>query len=90
MTHAQITFVNEDAHAEGSYTALCRVYGMEFAVHYVSGEIRVYGTGGQKNRRAWQVNGAAALVREEVGRRIVALGDAFALAHSNLYAEEAA
>lgn len=85
---AKVHFIRTDAHDEGSYSALVRVYGQEFAVHYVAGEIRVYGTAGQRGRRRWQITSAADAVRTAVAVQIEALGPAFAAAHLALYAPE--
>ena len=84
---ANVIFKLETAHDEGSYSALVAVYGMEFSVHYVAGEIRTYGTAGQQRRKAWQVQGAAKAAREAAAARIAALGPAFQAAHTALYAE---
>lgn len=88
-TKPTINIKLEDADAEGSYSALVTLYGMEFSVHYVAGEIRVYGTAGQNGKRAWQVHGAAKAVREEIAGRIAALGPQFQDAHAALYQEAA-
>lgn len=82
-----VTFKLESAHQEGSYSALVAVYGMEFSIHYVAGEIRTYGTAGQNRRKRWQIDGAAKAARDAAAARIAALGPAFAEAHRALYAE---
>lgn len=83
-----VHYIREDVHEEGSYSALVRVFGQEFAVHYVAGEIRVYGTAGQRGARRWQVKSAADTVRASCAGRIQALGSKFAAAHRALYAPD--
>jgi hypothetical protein len=90
MPAATVTFKLENAHTEGSYYALTSIYGQEFSIHYVAGEIRVYGTGGQRGRKSWQVDSAAKAVKAAVASRIAALGPDFAAKHAELYAEELA
>lgn len=78
----------EDVYAEGSYTALVSVYGLEFALSYVAGEIRVRGFADNQSRRAkWQVTGAAKAAREFAAHRIAQQGPSFAEAHAQLYAD---
>lgn len=76
----------ETACAEGSYTALVTVYGVEFAVHYIVGEIRVYGF---RYLGDWKGKKYPALAKKGAAARIAALGPEFAAAHTALYKEEA-
>lgn len=85
---ATVTFKAQTWHTEGSYSALVTVYGQEFAIQYVAGEVRVYGTAGQKGRKPWQVESAAKAARKAAEERIAGLGSDFAAAHTALYAEE--
>jgi hypothetical protein len=87
-TASPVRFINEDVYSDGAYCALTVAYGIEFAVHYISREIRVYGTAGLRGARKWQIRSAAEAVKTEVARRINAFGPEFAARHDALYAEE--
>lgn len=78
---------NQAIIAEGNFNALISVYGAEYAVSYVAGEIVVRGTGnaGKDRRPAWQKTSTAKLARDFVAAQITSLGAAFMAAHNDLY-----
>ena len=73
--------------AEGNYSALLQVYGKEYAVSYVAGEIVVRGLGnaGNDRRAQWQKVSTAKLARSFVAEKVANLGAAFMAAHNDLY-----
>lgn len=81
MTNATIT--NETA-IEGSYVATVTSYGVEFAAHYIAGEIRLYGLS-RSRRPAWQTKSSAKHAKAAVAARIAELGPQFAAEHRALY-----
>lgn len=76
--------------AEGSYVELVEVYGYEFALHFIAGEIRVYGTKSlaYDRRPKWQLKSAAKLAKEYAAKTIAAFGAEFMTKHNALYAGE--
>lgn len=76
----------EDVYDDGGYSALVSFYGLEFAVHFVQGEIRVYGTNTQRGGFAqWAIKSAAKEVYAFAKHRIDQQGPAFLAKHAELY-----
>lgn len=80
-------FLNETVGADGSYSALVKLYGMEFAVHYVAEEVRVYATSAVNNRN-WKHRKTPETVKKLVAMKIAGFGAEFHAAHKALYTEE--
>lgn len=87
MTITVKTQASQAEIAEGNYSALIQVYGKEYAVSYVAGEIVVRGLGnaGNDRRARWQKASTAKIAREFVAAKINELGVAFRSAHNELY-----
>ena len=87
MTITVKTKANQAIIAEGNFNALITVYGAEYAVSYVAGEIVVRGTGnaGKDRRAQWQKASAAKLARTFVTEQVASFGHAFMVAHNDLY-----
>ena len=83
-----LRFVNETVGADGSYSALVHLYGVEYAVHYVNEEVRVYATTITKFGPKWKARRNPATVKKLVTEKIKSFGPEFAAAHKALYAED--
>ena len=81
-----VTLISETANPDGSYAAMVNVYGAEYAIHYVAGEVRVYATR-EMNAASWKTKKNPALAKRFVAARIAALGPEFAAEHAKLYKE---
>jgi len=82
-----LKFLKEDVGADGSYAALVNLYGCEYAVHYIAGEVRVYAT--REMARNWKTRKNPETVKKMITAKLEAMGPEFAAAHAKLYAEEA-
>jgi hypothetical protein len=73
--------------AEGDYAELIQVYGYEFAVSFVAGEINVRGTASlaYDKRPGWQIKSCAKLAKEHVAKQIASFGEEFMNKHKALY-----
>lgn len=79
-------FLLEDVFPDGGYSALVKHYGLEFAVHYVSGEVRVRGCAiPSASLSKWKINASAKAVKAVCEARIASLGPEHAAAHKALY-----
>jgi hypothetical protein len=81
-------FLNEVVGPDGSYGALVKMSGVEWAISYVAGEVRVHGVGAV-DLRNWKVKSAPALVKKLVALKLKALPAEWHAAHDALYAEPA-
>jgi len=73
---------------DGGYSALVKMSGVEWAVHYIKGEIRVYGVGAV-NMKNWKVKSAPALVKKLIAMKLKGFAPEWHAAHAALYAEPA-
>ena len=80
-------FVNESVYPDGSYSALVKFYGAEFAVHYIAGEVRVYATS-RVNQRNWKTRKNPETVKKLVAMKLKTFPAEWHAAHAALYAEE--
>jgi hypothetical protein len=80
-------FLNETVGHDGSYSALVKLYGSEFAVHYVAGEVRVYATS-QVNTRNWKTRKNPETVKKLVAMKLKTFTPEWHAAHAALYAPE--
>jgi len=86
---AQPTIKTETVYSDGGYGSLVTLYGQEFAIHYISGELRLYGTNGNcgyDRRPRWQKESTVKAVRAFMAARIAALPAEWHAAHAELYA----
>jgi hypothetical protein len=79
-------FLNETVAADGNYSALVKLYGAEYAVHYIAGEVRVYATS-QVNTRNWKTRKNPETVKKLVAMKLKTFPAEWHAAHTALYAE---
>jgi hypothetical protein len=81
----------EDVYPDGGFGALIGVYGSEFAIAYIAGEIRVRSTAGASTydrRPRWQRKSHGDIAHQWAAERIAAQPPEWHAAHAALYAEE--
>ena len=84
-----VDVIHESQYPDGGYSALVRHYGLEFAVHFIAGEVRVYGTHGRGNV-GWRLASSAKAVKSWAVARVAGFGPEFMVLHNGLYAGESA
>ena len=87
-----VSVLTETVYDDGCYTALVRVYGYEFAAHYIAGEIRVHATQGMAYDKSprWQKESRVKAVAEFAQSRISAQSAEWHQNHKVLYELDAA
>jgi hypothetical protein len=73
---------------DGGYSALVKMSGVEWAVHYIKGEIRV-GAVTPVCMKNWKVKSAPGLVKKLVALKLKSFAPEWHAAHEALYAEPA-
>ena len=89
---AQPTIKTETVYSDGGYSSLVTLYGREFSIHYINGELRLYGTNGNSGydrRPRWQKEATVKAVRSFMAARIAAFPAEWHAAHATLYSEAA-
>ena len=81
-------FLSETVGHDGSYSALVKIYGAEYAIHYVAGEVRVYATS-EMNVRNWKTRKNPETVKKLVAMKLKTFPAEWHAAHAALYAPEA-
>ena len=80
-----LSVLDQTVYSDGSYTALVIHYGKQFAVHFVSGELKVYGVAGVHHVKPWKMKASVAAVKSWAAAQIKAQGPEFMAAHKALY-----
>jgi hypothetical protein len=83
-----MNYLHETVDPDGSYGALVKMSGLEWAVSYVAGEVRVFGVG-TVNTKNWKVKSAPDLIKKLVTMKLKGFAPEWHAAHAALYAEPA-
>lgn len=81
---AQVQIVLENKYDDGSYSALARYYGFEYAIHFIANEIRVYGVN-KNTPKGWKAKKNGSDLRKFFKLHIESFGRNFLNAHNALY-----
>lgn len=78
--------LNETIHEDGGYQATISSFGMEFAIHFIAGEVRAYRTNkSQYSRTTWKDGASSKKAQALAAERIAQLGPEFMAKHRALY-----
>jgi hypothetical protein len=79
-----VKIVNETKYEDGNYSALVNYGGFEFAIMFVAGEIRIYGTSVRRTP-IYITKRYTPSLKKFFEKRVSSFGEDFLKRHSDLY-----